>query len=234
MIYVTSDLHGYPLEKFKKLLEKANFSDNDHLFVLGDVIDRGEEGINLLQWIMKQPNVDVILGNHETFMLCCDFLLQEITEESEIELTYEQMDIYTTWMRNGGGVTVSQLARLPKEERIEIFEYLREMPLYVELRVNEKNFVLVHSGLGNFNPYKPLSEYTLTDLVWTRPGLNVNYYKDKITVFGHTPTLYYESGYKGKAIVTDTWVNIDTGAATGLSPMLFRLDDMQEFYADEQ
>ena len=40
MVYAISDLHGVELEKLKALLEKANFSDNDWLFVLGDVIDR--------------------------------------------------------------------------------------------------------------------------------------------------------------------------------------------------
>ena len=44
MIYVISDLHGYPFEKFKILLEKAEFSNNDFLFILGDVIDRGIDG----------------------------------------------------------------------------------------------------------------------------------------------------------------------------------------------
>lgn len=234
MIYATSDLHGYPLERFKKLLEKANFSDNDFLFVLGDVIDRGEEGVKLLQWLMVQPNAELILGNHESFMLCCDFLIQEITEESQIELTREQVDIYTTWLRNGGSVTVSQLSKLPAEERKYIFEYLREAPIYEEVSAGGRDFVLVHSGLGSFSKDKEMSEYTLFDLVWTRPSLNVNYYDDKTTVFGHTPTAYYGSEYKGKAIVTDTWVNIDTGAAMGLSPMLLRLDDMQEFYADEE
>ena len=39
MIYVVSDLHGYPLEKLKKLLEKANFGKDDFLYILGDVID---------------------------------------------------------------------------------------------------------------------------------------------------------------------------------------------------
>ena len=59
MIYATSDLHGFPLEGFQNLLDHAGFSDNDYLFVLGDVIDRnGDGGIGLLQWMMLQPNVE--------------------------------------------------------------------------------------------------------------------------------------------------------------------------------
>ena len=45
MIYVISDLHGYPLEKFKMLLEKAAFSNDDFLYVLGDVVDRNGDGV---------------------------------------------------------------------------------------------------------------------------------------------------------------------------------------------
>ena len=37
MIYVTSDLHGYPLEKFKEMLEAVGFSSDDFLYVLGDM-----------------------------------------------------------------------------------------------------------------------------------------------------------------------------------------------------
>ena len=31
MIYVTSDLHGYPKDKFLRLLSDSGFSDNDEL-----------------------------------------------------------------------------------------------------------------------------------------------------------------------------------------------------------
>ena len=44
MTYVISDLHGYPLEKFRMLLDKAGFCDDDELFILGDVVDRNGDG----------------------------------------------------------------------------------------------------------------------------------------------------------------------------------------------
>lgn len=40
MICVTSDIHGYPLPDFLRLLKKARFSDADDLIVQGDVINR--------------------------------------------------------------------------------------------------------------------------------------------------------------------------------------------------
>ena len=48
MHYVMSDLHGrYDL--FLRMLEKISFSDCDTLYLLGDLIDRGPDGIKLIQ-----------------------------------------------------------------------------------------------------------------------------------------------------------------------------------------
>ena len=46
MIYVMSDIHGY-FDKFISILERINFSDEDELYILGDVIDRGDKPIEL-------------------------------------------------------------------------------------------------------------------------------------------------------------------------------------------
>ena len=90
MIYVISDLHGYPLERFLQLLEKASFGKDDFLYILGDVIDRnGDGGVEMLQWLMYQTNVELIMGNHEAMRVwnACGF--EEMTEESLDRLTEE-------------------------------------------------------------------------------------------------------------------------------------------------
>ena len=53
---------------------------------------------------------------------------------------------------------------------------------------------------------------------------------EDMTILGHTPT-GYRFGEAGKMFRTETWIDIDTGAAGGGSPMLLRLDDLQAFYA---
>ena len=232
MIYVTSDLHGYPLEKFKALLEKAEFGSDDFCYVLGDVIDRGTEGIKTLRWIMRQPNFELILGNHEDMMLGCDFILDEITEESIANLTGTKFDYYLNWISNGGQQTLNEFFSLRREEIKYIFEFLEDAPLYAAVTAGDRDFILTHSGLGSFDKTKRLSEYTPHDLLWTRPSLETEYFKDITTVFGHTPTFYYGDEYTGKAVFTDTWIDIDTGAAGVRSPMLLRLDDLKEFYMD--
>lgn len=232
MIYVTSDLHGYPLEKFKALLEKTEFGSDDFCYVLGDVIDRGSEGIKTLRWIMRQPNFELILGNHEDMMLGCDFILDEITEESIANLTGTKFDCYLNWISNGGQQTLNELFSLRREEIKYIFEFLEDAPLYAAVTAGDRDFILTHSGLGSFDKTKRLSEYTPHDLLWTRPSLETEYFEDITTVFGHTPTFYYGDEYTGKAVFTDTWIDIDTGAACGRNPMLLRLDDLKEFYMD--
>lgn len=67
--YVIADIHGMYgtyLDVIRKL------KNNDHLYIIGDVIDRGSEGINILQDIMRRkqdkdnnPDITFLLGNHE-------------------------------------------------------------------------------------------------------------------------------------------------------------------------
>ena len=235
MIFVTSDIHGYPLDNFLGLLKKADFGVNDTLFVLGDVIDRnGDGGVTMLRWMMNQPNVEFILGNHEAMLLSCSFLFEEITDESIDHLNFQQMQLLLQWMQNGAQPTMASLRELKKKDPDalnDLLDYLRDAPLYSVTSAGGRDFVLVHSGLGNFSPEKKFSEYTPNDLLWTRPSPDERYFPDIMTILGHTPTGHL-FGEKGKMFRTDTWIDIDTGASGGGSPMLLRLDDMKEFYAD--
>lgn len=233
MIYVTSDLHGISPARLEALLELADFRDEDFLFVLGDVIDRGAHGIDLLLQLTQMPNAQLILGNHEALMLACEFLFREVTEESLEALTAENLELMQTWVDNGGMSTIrgmQQLMQRDPELAQGIWEYLRDAPLYDFVRAGGKTFLLTHAGLGNFSPDKSLSDYTPEELMMHRPALTDRYFSDSTVVFGHTPTQVYGMDYAGKALCTDTWIDIDTGAASGGNPMLLRLDDEKEFY----
>lgn len=233
MIFAASDLHGIPVSRFQQLLKSAHFSDEDYLFVLGDVIDRGEWGIDLLLWLSGLPNAQLILGNHEAMMRSCEFLFQEVTEESLKALTAENLSLLQTWLDNGGAPTIAAMKKLTREapDLAEgIWDYLQDAPLYDTVRSGGRNFILTHSGLGNFRPGKALEDYTPEELLMHRPELTEEYFPNATVVFGHTPTQLYGPEHTGKALRTDTWINIDTGAAAGGNPMLLRLDDGKEFY----
>lgn len=232
--YVTSDLHGYTFENFMGLLNSAGFGKDDFLYILGDVIDRGEDGAKYLEWLLTVDNVQLILGNHEAMLLACDFVFEVIAEGTILEQSPERLDLLTHWMQNGAAVTLLGMKEIidQRPEKIDdIIDYLRDAPLYEAVTVGERDFLLVHGGLGNFSKDKKFSEYTMNELVWHRPTPGERYFDDITTIFGHTPVDYLGASDPTRMLVTDTWIDIDTGAADLIrSPMLLRLDDMKEFY----
>ncbi|MBQ4569888.1 MAG: serine/threonine protein phosphatase [Ruminococcus sp.] len=229
MIYVISDLHGYEFEKFQALLSRAGFSEEDYLFILGDVIDRGKDSIKYLSWLLVQDNVQLILGNHEAMMLSCGFLFEEVTEDSVQSLTAKDLELLSAWKENGAKWTLEGLYTLSAEERRDILEYLKCAPVYEAVSAGGRDFLLTHSGIRGFENGKKLSAYSAEDFLWNRPGLSDRYFENVTTIFGHTPTFIYGEQYRGKLIKTHTWINIDAGAGYGYAPILLRLDDMKEF-----
>ena len=51
-IYVMSDMHGL-YDRYLKMLELIRFSEEDELYILGDMIDRGPDGIPILLDMME-------------------------------------------------------------------------------------------------------------------------------------------------------------------------------------
>ena len=91
-IYVISDLHGRK-DKYDLVLEQLQ--PKDHLYILGDVIDRGNDGIAILLDIMKRDNVTLLMGNHEKMMI--DYLRGKEDHKGSVE---ERMLHYERWQRN--------------------------------------------------------------------------------------------------------------------------------------
>ena len=237
MIYVTSDIHGYPLDSFLRLMEKAGFSESDTLYVLGEVIGRnGDSGVAILRWMMRRANVKMILGNHEAMMLACAPWFDEITEDSIRHLDVQQMKQLLLWLQNGANPTIRSLQALRRdhpEEFADLVDYLRDAPLYMGVSTCGRDYLLVHSGMENFSPERKMSDYEPDELLWHRPSPDERFFPDVTTILGHTPAGYL-FGTPGKMFMTETWIDIDTGAAGGGAPMLLRLEDLKAFYAEEQ
>ena len=183
----------------------------------------------MLYWLTEQPNVQLILGNHEAMLLSCEFIFEEITSESIDKLDENKIELLNNYMLDGGSVTLKGLKKLTKEQRKYVLEYLHDCPLYETVSVNGHDYLLVHSGIDNFDPEKPLEDYTPDELLWAWPDLEDSYYTDIITIFGHTPTKSFGEEYRGKILRTKTWIDIDVGAGFGEEPVLFRQDDEKEF-----
>lgn len=234
MIYCMSDLHGQ-YEQYAAMLEKLRLGDDDQLFVLGDVIDRGPEGVQILQDMMMRPNVIPILGNHELMAaVCLPWLLSEVTEESLDALDAERFGALQDWLANGGLPTIGGMRRLSREEQQDILDYIREMELYAQIQVGERCFVLVHGGIDHFSPDRALEDYQLEDFLFCRPELDKVYYEDRYLVYGHTPTrlLWKAMGRpeEDRIIRRGGQIAIDCGCGFGGALGCLCLDTLEEFY----
>ncbi len=233
MVYVMSDIHGQ-YEKYCKMLEKINFSDEDELYVLGDVVDRGQDPIPLLRDMSMRFNVFPLLGNHDYMAAyILSKLNVEITEENyQTHLNSADIELLSAWLVDGGESTLAQYTALPSNERIYLLEYLAEFSPYEELTVGGKRFVLVHGGLSPFAEEKPLAAYDVFSLLVERPDYTKRYFSYKFLVTGHTPTCVIGEEYSGKIYQKNGHIAIDCGAGWGMPLGCIRLDDFCEFYVE--
>ena len=70
MQYAVSDIHGR-YDKYIQLLHRINLRPSDTLYILGDMIDRGPDGLKILLDMSMRANVVPFLGNHEYAALTC-------------------------------------------------------------------------------------------------------------------------------------------------------------------
>ncbi len=226
MVYVMSDLHGC-YEKYVKILEKISLGKKDSLYILGDIVDRGDESMKILFDIMDKPNIKPLFGNHEYMAYS---VLKNLTKELTEENCEDLVSAYQTWMLNGGDTTLQEFCKLSPRDKEDVLEYISEFELYKELTVSRKDFVLVHAGLGGFSPDKPLEHYSLHDIIWKRCDYDKVYYKDKYLVTGHTPTFLIDDRCRGKIYRKNNHIAIDCGAVFENNLGAICLDTFEEFY----
>ncbi|MBE6656850.1 MAG: fructose-bisphosphatase class III [Ruminococcaceae bacterium] len=231
MTYVMSDIHGH-YEKYLAMLEKIAFSEDDTLYVLGDVLDRGPKPTELLYDMSLRANVIPLLGNHEMMAsVLLRRLCVEITEENaETQITADLLQSILSWRENGGDTTLAGFRGLPPEEREALLDYLDEFLPYEILEVGGNRFVLVHGGIPYENRRTPLSEQSLLTLTEHRPDYLLRYYDHAYLVTGHTPTLHIGGACAGKIYCGHGHIAIDCGAGFGMPLGCIRLDDFHEFY----
>lgn len=235
MTYVMSDLHGQ-YEKYLKMLETIHFTNNDDLYILGDVVDRGPQSAELLYDMSMRMNVFPILGNHDMLAsMLLKKLCVEITEEnyaSHIDL--DTLKLLTTWQMDGGQETLNSFKKFSNNERAALIEYLDEFMPYEELEVDGKRFILVHGGIPYEKRKSALEEQTIEELITERPNYGKRYFEDRDTylVTGHTPTVNIGKEWRGKIYHANGHIAIDCGAGFGLPLGCISLEDFSEFYVD--
>ncbi|MCD8145296.1 MAG: fructose-bisphosphatase class III [Oscillospiraceae bacterium] len=236
--YVIADIHGCCRE-YLNLLEKIRFSEQDELYVLGDVVDRGPEPVAVLRDMMLRPNVYPILGNHDYMaLMVLKRLAVEITRENwQNHLTPEDMRAWLEWMEEGGNTTAAAFSRVSNGEREELLSYLSEFSLYEEVFTAGKRFVLVHGGLRDFREEKPLEEYHFADLIFDRADYSRRYFSDPNTflVTGHTPTpAIWQEPCRYEVYQKNGHIALDCGCVFGGRLAAYCLETGEIVYVDKQ
>lgn len=211
--YVISDIHGQ-YDEFIAILDRINLQDTDTLYVLGDILDRGPHPIKVLLKLMEMPNAICLVGNHEYMAVeCLSFLMQEVTDRSLDELDHKTLDNLVTWQYNGAKTTIDEFRELSREMQEEVIDFIKDMSIYEELTVGGQDYLLVHAGLGDFEPGKDIEEYSLHDLIWKHADYSCKYFDDKIVITGHTPTQFIKDNPKpGFIYRNNNHLAIDCGA----------------------
>lgn len=240
-VYIMSDVHGLK-GRYDHMMQTICLQEDDVLYVLGDVIDRGDDGIRILQDIMKHENIKMLLGNHEYMM---SQYYQAIS--GEIADDVEGKVVINRWLANHCEPTRRQFESLTMEEQSAILTYIRGLPLaYNDVEVLGKRYYLVHgyprAGYEKAIIYrKDIEEHgnCVEDFIWNRVEYAQTFFDDRCVILGHTPTLFlqkkhpYEIWTAGQPITTTKLLNIDCGcAANNASSQLacLRLDDLKVFY----
>ena len=231
MIYVMSDIHGCK-DEYIKALKTIDLKEEDTLYVLGDVVDRGAEGIEILQDMMMRSNIIPLIGNHDYMaLLMLKKLNVAITEENvDNYLTTEDMTSFVNWLSDGGNTTVEAFRRLNKDEKEAVLDYLEEFSLFEEITIKGQDYILVHGGFEPFVPGKAIEDYELYEMIFEAPDYSKIYFEDKILVTGHRPTLSLDGDEKGKILCKNNHIAIDCGCVYGGKLGVMCLDSGQKWY----
>ena len=142
-----SDIHGHKKE-FDEMLEKIGFSDDDELWILGDIIDKGMESGAMLRWAVDDApsNIHFLLGNHEDMAYCA-------LKHSGGKRYILRDD---PWSWNDGFATLHLLEEtfnegIDGEETTKwinekFLPWVESLPTHHYIEVDERPFMLVHAG----------------------------------------------------------------------------------------
>jgi serine/threonine protein phosphatase 1 len=167
MRYAIADIHGC-CKTFHALLKKLQIQGKDHLYLLGDYIDRGPDSKGVLDTIMSLDcNVIALMGNHEDMWLRASAKMDASDPWAE--------EIYI-WMENGGQTTLNSFAGIDTKPYLS---FLRNLPLFMEL----DDFLLVHAEF-DFSLPDPFGQAGTKAMLWSRGRL---YGGKKTVLCGHTP-----------------------------------------------
>ncbi len=181
--WIIPDIHGCA-KTLRVLLENMLMvTKHDHLYFLGDYIDRGPDSKGVIDYLMhlqkEEYEVHFIKGNHEDMCV-------KAYEADQKRLFFggkhqEQKD----WEAVGAKETLKSFGvKHPREIPKEYIDWMNACVPYIEL----EDYILVHAGM-NFDIKDPFED--TKSMMWTR-HFKVDYRRThgKKIIHGHIPIDY--------------------------------------------
>lgn len=125
MIYAVSDLHGC-YDKYIKLLERLNMTSDDSLYILGDIVDRGYDGIKIVLDLIKKDNIFSCRGNHDH---CAQILLRNFAIPNDGFFADGLEEAFRLWLSDGGSQTYEEFLKFDESEQRAVLSYFNSLPL---------------------------------------------------------------------------------------------------------
>ena len=238
--YVMSDIHGC-YAAMQKLLKKAGFDpEKDELIIAGDIVDRGPESYEMLEYACEKPkNVTFLMGNHDyDFLYYCDQILNMVEKKvigedlKEMLNTPEDYNLFRYRVIDHYG-TVEELIRSEKHPaKTEDFrrwrDCMKRFPYYVRREADGKSYIIVHAGyiseeefadnslMFRLRGYPDIQQF----YIWAREvGMVYGGEIGSTVIFGHTPTIA-DSNYfnHGEVFIAEKPVMTKTRIKNGEGP----------------
>ena len=211
MIYIMSDVHG-DYQSFYKMLVKINFSFSDNLYILGDVVDKGEENLCLLDFIRSSENMILIKGNHEYLF---ERYLQGIISAE-------------LWDACGGYNTRKEVDQLPENIKTGC---LTHSGYNADYEVSDPATELIDIKKSvECAAAADQERYLFSNDIHYLPAAARF---DKKIIIGHYPVMFLPEHGKASIYHGEKYIDIDTGNERrneGGRLACLRVDDGREFY----
>lgn len=225
MIYAVSDLHGC-YDKYRKLLERL--TSDDSLYILGDIVDRGSEGMKILLDLINRKNVFSCRGNHDH---CAQILLRSFVLPDDGYFADGLEEAFRLWLSDGGSPTYEEFLKLDESEQRAVLRYLGSLPVYKKLTVGDQKFFLAHT-VPEKTKMLDIHNWKNSDFIMGEPEYEKTYFEDTIIITGHIPTGFIDPEYAGQIWKGNNHIAIDCGAVFGNPLGCICLDTMEEIYVE--
>jgi len=224
-VWVIGDVHGFN-KSLRSLVGQLDLQTNDYVVLLGDLIDRGPNSYDVVQFAKSSKNIVSVKGNHEETM--SRTLSLEGLELPDIDLV--------TWLYNGGLATVtSYIDAYTDETGEELTTQLDEIIKHDTRWMNQlpsqiilNDWRLVHAG---YDPEIDLDNQTDSELLHIRKPFHIATKPidaNRTVMFGHTPTVSLPGHSKqswGQVWYSSVLLKDGRPAAIGLDTCVFHNAD---------